>query len=607
MRTLQWATSTSPLQTTMRFLFSVPLLALCLLLFVSGCVEDIDGIQVRQDSDEAPWVVTSGQPYETEMDDRGAYVAVHTGLLTSSGQRSTRLDRVIDAEVYAGPSDPVGDPHWITRAIVEDESGQKLWTQRVNSLYQLLEMLGSVVEQLSPIDVGVDQIHTLARQRYPELLQFAVKVPVNLEGAHTYRLEIHEPDDGWQPLTEHTIDELHDAAAPPEVDVDYEIDTLVSNGPVDDRLNVAILGDGYRSDERHRFESDAQKVASRLLESTPFSEHEDLFNIRTVWTPSEESGAGFDCNHPNADPDCVPDFRDTFYETVFVIPALAAEFGDTLGLDLGDVSDRVALPLRLERIYEMAALAHYDEIIFISNSAKRSGFAGAYVALITNFEQGSSNADFADVAVHEVGHTLGLLGDEYNLDGDACYFNEPTVPLPVNISQLQDDTVHWQEWVEEDTPLPTSSVDPAYSDAVGAFQGAYNCDDLVRPVDRCKMRSSHEDFCPVCNEQLVRRIYSAVDPAPREPATVQFDPSSQQATFSVPLRQEGGQRYAIDWTVDGALRDQTSQGHFDLSASSLSDDRWTEVKAHVRNETDFLRTPDEATATTYRFEVRRDL
>ena len=592
---------------TPNFIFSASALFLSSLLVLSGCVEAVDGIQVRQASHESSWLVTPGQPFETDVEDRRAYVAVHTGLLNFSGHRSTELDRVIDAEVYAGPSDPVGDPHWITRAVVEDENGNVLWTQRVNSLYQLLEMLGSVVEQLSPIDVEVELIHSLARQQYPELLQFAVKVPVRLPGAHTYRLEIYQPDDGWQNLTEHSIDELHNAAAPPRVDVDYEIDTLVKNGPTNDRLNVAILGDGYRSHERHQFESDAQKVASRLLKSTPFAEHEDLFNIRAVWTPSEESGAGFDCNHRDAAPDCVPDFRDTFYETAFVIPALVSEFGDLFDFDLGDVSDRVALPLRLERIYKMASLAHYDEIIFISNSKKRSGFAGTYVALITNFEQGGSNADFADVAVHEVGHSLGLLGDEYNLDGDACYFNEPTVPLPANIGYLQDDTVQWQEWVNPETPLPTSPTDPAFSQAVGAFEGAYNCDDLVRPVDRCKMRSSHEDFCPVCNEQLVRRFYSAVDPAPLEPATVRLDSDTEKVNFSVPLRQDEDRRYAINWTVDDALTEQTSDGYFELSTSSLSDDTWTEVTAHVRNKTDFLRTTDEATATTYRFQVRPDL
>ena len=46
---------------------------------------------------------------------------------------------------------------------------------------------------------------------------------------------------------------------------------------------------------------------------------------------------------------------------------------------------------------------------------------------------------------------------------------------------------------------------------MGAFERAYNCDDLYRPVDECMMRSSGADFCAVCSEQLVLQVTRYAD------------------------------------------------------------------------------------------------
>ena len=566
-----------------------------LVLFVSfvgsACIADSNPIEVRDHEDSEATEVDIGQTHEFETVDRDAVVLLFDGKLPDDADFDVELDRVFDADVYVGPDDEIGDPHWITRGRLLDGDGDPIWTQRVNSLYQLLQFLTVIVEQLIPLNITVDMIFDLAEEDYPELLQFAVKVPTELDGAESYVLEIHH-DDQWHEVASYELDDLLDRAETPEPDIEYEIESIVDEGPPEDRINVVILGDGYTEDEREKFEGDVQAVAERFMDSSPMTEHADLFNIKSVWTPSEESGAGFDCNHAAADSDCEQDFRDTPFDTTFVIPALGEEYG----FPTDDISDRVAMPLNLERIYEIASLTHYDEIIMISNSDKFSGFAGLYVAMVTNFDDRDY---FPDTAVHEVGHTLGLLGDEYTNPSDACYYNEPMIPLPANIGLVEDHEVKWDEWIASGTPVPTPDEHADDFD-VGAFEGAYNCDFLVRPAHQCKMNNSSHEFCSVCAEQMVRRFYSVVDPAPATQGARVESRTDGSVELSVPVRNED--RYQVEWVVDGEPLNRRSST-ITLPAGELSDD-WIEVEAYVRNSTAFLNTLDESVESSYRFDIR---
>ena len=569
-------------------------------LVTFACDDSGAPVEVRTDFSASTVIVDHGETRELAVPDRDALLVILDGILTPQGAKRVEIDRVIDAEIYAGPSDPIGDPHWITRARVLNQQGHTLWTQRVNSLFQMLEFLNPVLEEFSPVEISLSQLYQVTRQFYPELIQFAVKVPHRIDGAHLYILEVSDGEGNWERIAAFPIEELVEQAEPPQVD--FEVEPLLETGPPRDRINVAIVGDGYTEFHRGAFEAHSEAVAERLMETSPFREHRDLFNISRVWTPSNEIGASFDCNHPEAASACEQDFRDTYFQTTFVIPALESEFGEVFGFDLEGVSDRVALPIRLARVFEAASLAHYDEIIFISNSRKRSGFAGAYVAVVTAFDPAEMD-HFPDVAVHEVGHTLGLLGDEYNISGDACYYNEPDIPLPVNIDRVEDGELpRWSEWIAEDTPVPTP-VSEDYANTVGAFEGAYNCDFLVRPVDRCMMRTSGHDFCPVCAEQMVRRFYSFVDPAPIETGPVVSVDRHQGVTIDLPIR-DADDRYEVMWIVDDDVF-ATDQHSVEITPDQgLSSDGWLSVTALVRNQSDFLQTSDEATTSSLNFRLR---
>ena len=185
---------------------------------------------------------------------------------------------------------------------------------------------------------------------------------------------------------------------------------------------------------------------------------------------------------------------------------------------------------------------------------------------------------FPDTAVHELGHSFGVLGDEYNIDGDPCLFNEPAIPLPVNISTTSLlDELKWAHLVEEGTPLPTSATDAD----VGAFSGAYNCDELFRPAHNCKMRSSSQDFCAVCSEQLVSRIYAYVDPVAHG-STATATREGNELVFRVEPRDE---TIGVLWLLSD---DEVGSGpELRLAGDSLPT-TWSRLTARVYDASGFI-------------------
>lgn len=490
---------------------------------------------------EAPLEV--GKSLETAVtENREALLVVLKGVPDpSAGDQPFKFElvRAIDRPLYMDVDAAEGPEQWISVAELQDADGNVLWTDRVNTLFQLMEFLQLVMEQQSSLMFSVSQVFSFVSMQYSSLLEFGVKIPIGIEGAKDYVIKVPKvgSDDLYEALRL-DLDELKAGKVEPVLE--GEAETIIENADPRDAIDIVILGDGYTADQREEFEGDAKVIGERLLKTSPFKEHKAVFNIHSVWTPANESGAGYDCTGVSVlDRDCKDELRDTPFETVFVLTALA----DRFQLDLQDTSDRVAMPLQVAKLYDAASAVPFDEIVMISNTNRTSGFAGLYVSIVTAYDP---RIEFPDTAVHELGHSFGVLGDEYNIDGDPCLFAEPRISLPANIAaSAEPDELKWMHWVEEDAPLPTP-VGESVAVKVGAYAGAYNCDELFRPSYTCKMRDSDEDFCPVCSEQLVRRFHSVVDPIP-EGGKFAVERAEGKLVFSAPLRDAN--LYDVEWKL----------------------------------------------------------
>ena len=123
---------------------------------------------------------------------------------------------------------------------------------------------------------------------------------------------------------------------------------------------------------------------------------------------------------------------------------------------------------------------------------------------------------YARVAVHELGHLIGGLLDEYQENGDhwTDFFvgSHVVEGFMKAIGWGGNVTTHtnrrevpWKHWIPADVPVPTRGGGAYYP--VGVYRGALHTNRYwYRPSPTCLMRDENQPFCVVCREAVVLRL-----------------------------------------------------------------------------------------------------
>jgi hypothetical protein len=371
-------------------------------------------------------------------------------------------------------------------------------------------------QAVASFGLGVDLFELV-----PQLGDFAVAYPQLADADHV-RVFRREADGSTTELGGFslTVDVPGDDADRFQVD---GIEQLRDATPPDRALDIVFLGDGYTADELGEFADDADRAMAGFLATSPFDALQDHINFWRVDVASAESGAGFDCSDDVEVPGCVTRLRDTAYQSVFPL-RLAGMVSDA------DVADDVLLQLDQWSIARAADHVPHDAVVVIVNTPKPGAF-GVWQTSIDNgpgLDQG---------VVHEFGHAFGLLGDEYVAAGNGCQVY-PGIPDFPNVHPFADDPddVRWKAWLTPGIALPTADG----TDGVGLFAGSGGgCEDRYRPMEHCLMRQWGEPTCPVCAEQLVKRMFTAIDAI----RGVTYQRGTMTAVSDFPIEGE--------WLVDG--------------------------------------------------------
>ena len=429
-------------------------------------------------------------------------------LLVRIAEAGAVVHGTVSAEQWVDLDAADDDTHPFRYRIL-DADGEPLYTRSTPGPVLVQEYL-AYYETLSGFD-----ILTL----YPELGDVAVVVPL-LEGGQTVALQMRDAAGAYATIGSYSLS----SAAADEVGLSEVVvgsETLHDAGDPATRLDVLLVGDGYTEAELSQWQAHAETMAEALLAAEPLSAFADRINIHRVDAVSAESGVSYDCTD-----ECR--FRDTAFGSVF-----AVEFVNQL---LGtDYRTTAIFQQDQWEVARAASVMPWDVVLVIANTAHDGGFALHYATVPLGSDDG-----WPQTGVHELAHVLGLLGDEY--EKDDCV-RSAVLPLPVNITD-QPEAPHWSHWIEDDTPLPTPD-ESAYAGVTGAFMGAYNCEDLARPARTCRMRSSSSAaFCPVCAEQLVRRVYRFADVVEDVQAVTVED------GWQVTVQADDGVEAL--WSVDGA-------------------------------------------------------
>lgn len=300
---------------------------------------------------------------------------------------------------------------------------------------------------------------------------------------------------------------------------------VFNNGAVENKVDILILGEGYRKDDMKQFKKNAKHLVGVMFNTEPFKSRKSDFNVWAVDVFSEDIGI----SNPR--------------QNIWKKSALDLRFNS---FD----SDRYVLTFANKKIREIAAQAPYDAIMIIFNDQKYGG--GGIYNLWSTVSALSNQADY--VFVHEFGHSFASLADEYYTSDVAYQVSLPEYePNEPNVTALFDpENLKWKHLVEDSTPIPTPWGQDAYdsiaivyqqnrlqmiSDGVsadkmesifeklkqstipmlksqkyygevGAFEGGgYLAKGLYRPEIDCIMFSrNREEFCKVCSEAIEKMI-----------------------------------------------------------------------------------------------------
>lgn len=304
------------------------------------------------------------------------------------------------------------------------------------------------------------------------------------------------------------------------------VEVLRESGPSANRIDVAILGDGYTADQQARLGADARALVDGLLAFPPYLQFSRLFNVRLIHGVSAQEGAG---DASDGGP------RDTRYRAAYGCGGLAR----LLCVD----TDAVAADVQ-------AFAPETDLAVVVVNDARFGGAGGALTVTSTHPAE-------LDILRHELAHSLAHLADEYSTP----YPGYPPCPVDTDCEE-PNATLHparpglkWGAWVEASTPLPT----PASGGfgGVGAFEGGrYLASGVFRPVDtRCLMDTLDTPFCPVCTEALVLAMSSYLEwvegPSPAGPGILACLGEPPVALAAPHLDAGPGLVFDYAWSVDG--------------------------------------------------------
>ena len=241
---------------------------------------------------------------------------------------------------------------------------------------------------------------------------------------------------------------------------------LLKSGAPEEKIDVAIVAEGYTAEEMDMFYADAQTAMEAILKHEPFGQYKDRFNFVAVALESQDSGVS------------VPgegEWKDT---------ALKAHFNTFY-------MDRYLTTLRLKNMHDKLCGVPYEHIVILANTDTYGG-GGIYNSYTLTT---AHHPAFRPVVVHEFGHSFAGLADEYYYDDQYVeYYYPGTEPWEQNITTLADFDSKWKDMLD--------------AGEAELLEGAgYQSKGVYRPAKDCRMHTNRPDsFCPVCQRAIARII-----------------------------------------------------------------------------------------------------
>ncbi len=257
--------------------------------------------------------------------------------------------------------------------------------------------------------------------------------------------------------------------------------TIIDSGPSDNRIDVVFVGDGYQAGQLGLYASHTMNAIDDMFALEPFASYASYFNVHRVDVVSTDSGVD---NDPNQG------------------------VSRTTALDMGFWCSGIERLLCVnvgKALLAARSAPQVDQIAALANSTRYGG-AGYTSSNLATCSGGNSAA--AQVMVHEFGHSVGDLADEYDYGGSSTYTGPEPSERNVSIydaGQMAALDTKWADWL--------GVSQSGFDGPVGTYEGAYySVNGIYRPSNNSMMRSLGRPFNLPSAEGLILSFYDNVDP-----------------------------------------------------------------------------------------------
>ncbi|MFK0186266.1 M64 family metallopeptidase [Streptomyces rubiginosohelvolus] len=244
-------------------------------------------------------------------------------------------------------------------------------------------------------------------------------------------------------------------------------------GPSAERFDVVIVGDGYTASESGLLRQHAEAKWAEIATTEPWNKHRQSVNVWLVDVVSSQSGVD---NDP--------------------VQGVSRDTAMDMGFFCGGLERLLCLNEAKAQTYARQAPG-MDAIVAVGNTTKYGG--AGYPSLAT---VAGGNAQAGRIAIHELGHSVGGLADEYWTPGTSYSGGEPGEP---NVTRDPRGS-KWTSYQGRSTPD---------GGTIGAYEGGHQYErGIYRPSQDSLMRNINKPFNLVGLDIMDRAISSKIGGTP---------------------------------------------------------------------------------------------
>ncbi|MFJ5718048.1 M64 family metallopeptidase [Neobacillus sp. NPDC093127] len=364
---------------------------------------------------------------------------------------------------------------------------------------------------------------------------------------------------------------------------DVKVVPLQVTGSAKDRLNLIIFGDGYTAEEMDRFQQDVERNLNVQWSVEPFRSYRYYFNIYMIQTPSKDSGIS-----------CDPDDGNIRRDTVFNLQYAAKCPADKLarGVTYGTGGDKARTDILTNYVAPklgISANAQNIQTLNIANTFTYGGIGGVHATTTGGSPQGPL------VSLHELGHSLGNLQDEYayydrGVPGGPHPEKEPSSNHHTRLTskEMTEKQTKWWRWLGEESE--SGGIIRA-ADPDGHESGVYYSSNVWRPSEHSMMRHTGFYFDQVGREQMTQRITGMRNANAMPLASTPVGEVGAKDVVWVETMHPRFHALDVTWEINGKeVTDTHNSRHLKLAELNVKDG--DKIKVTVKDKTEFVRDPN---------------